>query len=167
MKHGRRRRRRCCCIAKIHIFRSVRIFFLTHLQPHAHKRSCILKRVTLYRPTVFRRRPTSYLRLSSTSRLPLTGEFLFFIFLSRARWSSESHHISGVSMLATRVPSLPYPAYPNPVLSCRRSLRHTRLRRFRRERRVDALGFALIRHKTEGLKHEYRGMSGKEIGALK
>ncbi|CAM9318167.1 unnamed protein product [Hapterophycus canaliculatus] len=33
--------------------------------------------------------------------------------------------------------------------------------------RVDALGFALIRRKTEGLKHEYRGMDGKEIGALK
>ncbi|CAN0068449.1 unnamed protein product [Scytosiphon promiscuus] len=33
--------------------------------------------------------------------------------------------------------------------------------------RVDAMGFALIRRKTEGLKDEYRGMDGKEIGVLK
>lgn len=33
--------------------------------------------------------------------------------------------------------------------------------------RVDALGFALLRRKTEGLKHEYRELDSKEIGALK
>lgn len=33
--------------------------------------------------------------------------------------------------------------------------------------RVDALGFALMRRKTGGLKDEYRDLDGRAIGALK
>lgn len=36
-----------------------------------------------------------------------------------------------------------------------------------RVRRVEALGFALMRRKTVGLKKEYRGMDGKALGAFK
>ncbi|CAM9124905.1 unnamed protein product [Pylaiella littoralis] len=41
------------------------------------------------------------------------------------------------------------------------------VRPFLVQHRVDALGFALLRRKTEGLKDEYREMDSKEIGALK
>lgn len=33
--------------------------------------------------------------------------------------------------------------------------------------RVEALGFALMRRRSDGLKLEYRGMDGKALGALK
>ncbi|CAM9902965.1 unnamed protein product [Ascophyllum nodosum] len=41
------------------------------------------------------------------------------------------------------------------------------VRPFLVQHRVEALGFALVRRKSEGLKPEYRGMDGKALGALK
>ncbi|CAM9611500.1 unnamed protein product [Ectocarpus sp. 12 AP-2014] len=41
------------------------------------------------------------------------------------------------------------------------------VRPFLVKHRVDALGFALMRLKTDGLKHEYRQLDGREIGALR
>lgn len=94
--------------------------------------------------------------------------------------TSNAHRLTTVTnfllheFLATAIPSFCFPSYSFKHVTYRPLEPHLRALTLLSwcvvasdPGRVEALGFALMRRRSEGLKLEYRGMDGKALGALR